>query len=65
MNDTQLLCWGGLWKAFLAVRVTEEVNLRSPDKMRAEPFLRHLGKASRMLGWRRSLLKLSELNGVS
>lgn len=40
MNDTQLLCWGGLWKAFLAVRVIEEANLRSPDRMRAEPFLR-------------------------
>lgn len=36
-------------------RVIEEVNLGSPGEVRAETFLRHFGKASRMLGWGRSL----------
>lgn len=44
------------------VRVIEEVNLGSPGGVRVETFLRHFGKASRMLGWERSLLKLSQLS---
>lgn len=41
----------------------EEVNLRNPGRTRAETFyLRHLGKASTMLGWSRFLLKLLELS---
>lgn len=35
--------------------VIEEVNLGSPGEVRAEAFLRHFGKASRMLVWGRSL----------
>lgn len=65
MNDTQLAFMLGwiVGDSPGSVRVIEEVNLRSPGGMRAETFfLRHLGKASRMLGWRRSLLKLLELS---
>lgn len=38
-----------------SVGVIEEVNLGSPGEVRAETFLRHFGKASRMLGSGKSL----------